>query len=154
MRVTSALWVGAYIRRCQVEGAPAVVVRKGAEEAGAILVIVDRLDGTSDLYGPAAQTAFGESRPSERLFRVMLERARRGILLVDHSKFDQARYEIICALTALDDLVSDHPPPRALAEALARAGVALHLAAQEGSGPVRAGPAGVRRGTDTRPMKP
>jgi DeoR/GlpR family transcriptional regulator of sugar metabolism len=86
--------------------------------------------------------------------RVMLERARRGILLVDHSKFDQARYEIICALTALDDLVSDHPPPRALAEALARAGVGLHLAAQEGSGPVRAGSAGVRRGTDTRPMKP
>jgi DeoR/GlpR family transcriptional regulator of sugar metabolism len=84
--------------------------------------------------------------------RVMLERARRGILLVDHSKFDQARYEVICALTALDDLVSDNPPPRALAEALARAGVALHLAAHESSGPARAASAGGRRGTHTRPM--
>jgi DeoR/GlpR family transcriptional regulator of sugar metabolism len=62
---------------------------------------------------------------------VMLEQARRGILLVDHSKFDQARYEIICALAELDDLVSDDPPPRALAEALAEANVALHLAAPE-----------------------
>jgi DeoR/GlpR family transcriptional regulator of sugar metabolism len=63
--------------------------------------------------------------------RVMLEQARRGILLVDHSKFDQARYEIVCALAELDDLVSDDPPPRALAEALAEANVALHLAAPE-----------------------
>ncbi len=61
--------------------------------------------------------------------RVMLERARRRILLVDHSKFAQARYEIICALAELDHLVSDSAPPRALAEAIAQADVALHLAA-------------------------
>jgi DeoR/GlpR family transcriptional regulator of sugar metabolism len=60
--------------------------------------------------------------------RVMLERARRRILLVDHSKFEQARYEVVCPLAQLDDLVSDRPPPRALAETLAQAGVTLHLA--------------------------
>ena len=72
MRVTSSLWVSAYIRRCFSEGAMAAQLRKGAEEAGAIFVVVDRLDGTSDLYGPAPQTDFDDARPSERLFRPML----------------------------------------------------------------------------------
>jgi hypothetical protein len=74
MRVTSSLWVGAYVRRCFVEGAFAAVTRHGAEEAGAIFVIVDRLSGTADLYGPAPQAVFDESQPSERLFqRVAVE---------------------------------------------------------------------------------
>lgn len=71
MRVTSSLWVGAYVRRCFVEGAFAAVVRRGAEEAGAIFVIVDRLGGTADLYGPAPQAMFDESQPSERLFQLV-----------------------------------------------------------------------------------
>jgi DeoR/GlpR family transcriptional regulator of sugar metabolism len=66
--------------------------------------------------------------------RVMLERARRGVLLVDHSKFEQARYEIVCPLATLDDVVSDAPPPEPLAKALARAAVALHLALPEAGG--------------------
>jgi DeoR/GlpR family transcriptional regulator of sugar metabolism len=65
--------------------------------------------------------------------RLMLERAHRGILLVDHSKFEQPRHEIICALAELDDLVSDDPPPRALADAIALAEVTLHVAPAEGS---------------------
>ena len=71
MRVTSSLWVGAYVRRCFAEGAFAVVMRRGAEEAGAIFVIVDRLTGVADLYGPAPQATFLESRPSERLFQLV-----------------------------------------------------------------------------------
>ncbi len=73
MRVTSSLWVGAYIRRCFAEGAFAVVSRRGAEEAGAIFVIVDRLSGTADLYAPAPQASFAESRPSERMFQRVAE---------------------------------------------------------------------------------
>ena len=69
MRVTSSLWVGAYVRRCFAEGAFAAVARRGAEEAGAIFVIVDRLSGSADLYAPAPQTSFEDSRPSERLFQ-------------------------------------------------------------------------------------
>jgi DeoR/GlpR family transcriptional regulator of sugar metabolism len=76
--------------------------------------------------------------------RVMLERASRGILLVDHRKFDQMRYEIICALAELDDLVSDAAPPRALAEAIAQAGLSLHLASDSPS-PVPARSAEARR---------
>ena len=52
-RVKSGLWVGAYVRRCHAAGAPAFVTRKGDPDAGAILVAIDRLDGTQRLYGRA-----------------------------------------------------------------------------------------------------
>lgn len=68
MRLKSGIWVSAYLRRCNVEGAFAVVRRRGAEEAGAVFIVVNRLDGTAALYGPAPQAAFDEARPSERLF--------------------------------------------------------------------------------------
>ena len=53
MRVKSEIWVSAYLRRCQAEAVPVVVVRRGNAEAGAIFISVDRLDGTACLYGPA-----------------------------------------------------------------------------------------------------
>ncbi|MEJ0012327.1 MAG: DUF1491 family protein [Bauldia sp.] len=68
MRVTSSLWVGAFVRRCYGEGLTAVVVRRGAEEAGAIFIILDKLDGVVDLYGPAPQSAVEDSG-SDRLFQ-------------------------------------------------------------------------------------
>jgi hypothetical protein len=68
MRIKSAIWVAAYIRRCNVEGAFAAVRRRGAEEAGAIFIKVNRLDGTAELFGPAPQSAFDAARPAERLF--------------------------------------------------------------------------------------
>src|SRR5688572_21990915 len=68
MRLKTGIWVAAYLRRCQVEGAAAVLRRRGAEEAGAIFIKVSRLDGTADLYGPAPQSVFDEARPSERAF--------------------------------------------------------------------------------------
>ena len=73
MRLKSAIWVSAYLRRCMVEGAYAVVRRRGAEEAGAIFVRIDRLDGTADLYGPAPQTEFDEARPGDRAFMACLK---------------------------------------------------------------------------------
>jgi hypothetical protein len=53
MRITSEIWVGAYLRRCQAEFVQAVVVRRGDAAAGAIFISVDLLDGTVCLYGPA-----------------------------------------------------------------------------------------------------
>src|SRR5262245_62691223 len=72
MRLKSAIWVSAYLRRCQVEGVAAVLRRRGAEEAGAIFIKVSRLDGTADLYGPAPQTAF-DSEPADRKFSLYLK---------------------------------------------------------------------------------
>lgn len=74
MRVTSALFVSALVRRAFAAGAFAAVTGRGAEEAGAIFVTVDRLDGSLDLYGPAPQAVF-EDRPSDRLFTRLKEKA-------------------------------------------------------------------------------
>jgi hypothetical protein len=71
MRLKSAIWVAAYIRRCHIEGAFAAVRRRGAEEAGAIFVRICRLDGTSDLFGPAPQSAL-EPGASDRIFAACL----------------------------------------------------------------------------------
>jgi hypothetical protein len=68
MRLKSGIWVAAYIRRCGVEGVFAAVRRRGAEEAGAIYVVVNRLDGTADIYSPAPQAAFDDGMPSDRAF--------------------------------------------------------------------------------------
>src|SRR5262245_37827519 len=53
MRLKSEIWVKAYLRRCQVHGVAAVVVRRGDDDAGAIYVCINRLDRTVTLYGPA-----------------------------------------------------------------------------------------------------
>ena len=68
MRLKSAIWVAAYIRRCNGEGAFAAVRRRGAEEAGAIFIKLNRLDGTAELFGPAPQSAFDEAHPTDRAF--------------------------------------------------------------------------------------
>lgn len=44
-----------------VEGIFGAVVRKGAEEAGAVHVIVNHLDGTCHLFGPAPGESHDES---------------------------------------------------------------------------------------------
>jgi hypothetical protein len=72
MRLKSSIWVAAYVRRCNVEGVFAAVRRRGAEEAGAVFVKVNRLDGTAALYGPAPQSAFDEAQPYDRLFTTLL----------------------------------------------------------------------------------
>ena len=53
MRVRTEIWVRAYLRRCQSEGIPIYVGRRGDEAAGAVFICVNRLDGTVALYGPA-----------------------------------------------------------------------------------------------------
>ena len=68
MRLKTALWVAAYLRRCHVEGVFAVVRRRGAEEAGAVFVRISKLDGTSDLFGPAPQSAFDAAPGAARAF--------------------------------------------------------------------------------------
>ena len=71
MRLISAIWVAAYLRRCQTAGVFGAVRRRGAEEAGAVFVKVALLDGNAMLYVPAPQTVYDDSRPVERLFMPM-----------------------------------------------------------------------------------
>ena len=68
MRLKSAIWVAAYLRRCQTAGVFGAVRRRGAEEAGTVFVKVATMDGSAMLYVPAPQTVYDDSRPAERLF--------------------------------------------------------------------------------------
>lgn len=74
MRLKSGIWVAAYMRRCHIEGAFAAVRRHGADEAGAVFIKINRLDGSGVLYGPAPQSAFDEAQPSDRMFTAVLGR--------------------------------------------------------------------------------
>ena len=53
LRLKTGIWVSAFLRRSTVQGMFGAVIRKGAEEAGAVYVIVNHLDGTCHLFGPA-----------------------------------------------------------------------------------------------------
>ena len=53
MRLKSAIWVAAYLKRAQQAGAFAGVVQRGDDAAGAIFIKINRLDGTADLFAPA-----------------------------------------------------------------------------------------------------
>lgn len=68
-RLRSDIWVAAYLRRCGIEGASAVLRRRGAAEAGAVFVKVDRLDGRSAVYGPVPQSLAADLPPgADRTF--------------------------------------------------------------------------------------
>lgn len=76
MRLRAEFWVKAYIRRCAVEGASAVVVRHGDDDAGAIFIKVDRLDGTCFLYGPAPAGFAGAESDRRWIARLSAEGVR------------------------------------------------------------------------------
>lgn len=70
MRLRSDLWVSAYLRRAEIEGAFAVLRQRGAAEAGAIFIRLDRLDGTGALFGPAPQSVITEDDATRRFCRM------------------------------------------------------------------------------------
>ena len=53
MRLKSEVFVQALLRIAAANGAIAMLVRRGDTDAGAIFVRINRLDGSSSLYGPA-----------------------------------------------------------------------------------------------------
>lgn len=93
MRLKSAIWVAGYLRRCQVEGAFVAVRRHGAEEAGAVFIKINRLDGTADLYGPAPQSMFDEAQPVDRLFSLAMKTSPAPEAEVEASLARQVRFD-------------------------------------------------------------
>jgi DeoR/GlpR family transcriptional regulator of sugar metabolism len=61
--------------------------------------------------------------------RAMAERADETILLADGSKYGLVQFERVCALSQLDAIVCDAPPPKRLADSLKRAGVRVVIGA-------------------------
>jgi hypothetical protein len=65
MRVKSGLWVSAYLRRLGSFPVPAVVLKKGDPDAGAIFIKVNSLDGRALVLRPALSMS-GEDVPERR----------------------------------------------------------------------------------------
>lgn len=87
MRVTSELWVAAYLRRVAAAGGHAVLARRGAREAGAIhLREVGR--GTDRLFSPAPILDAG--RDATRLWALRAEAGSAEIdaILAGEGRFD------------------------------------------------------------------
>ena len=64
MRLRSDIWVSAYMRTQQVGGGFATLRRRGADEAGAVYVVLDCLDGRCALFAPGPS----DEETSERRF--------------------------------------------------------------------------------------
>jgi len=69
-RLRTDFWIAALRRRVESVGAFVSIARRGADEAGAVFLVVDRRDGTFDVYGPAPQSVFSD-RPTDRLFSLL-----------------------------------------------------------------------------------
>ncbi len=90
MRLKSEIWVQAFMRKCNGEGKYCTVAARGAAEAGAVFIIVNRLDGSFHLFGPAPGPAFdeqGDRRFIEELPYPASE-AEVAALLARRKKFD------------------------------------------------------------------
>ena len=70
-RLKSRLWVEALLRRCQHQGLFGAVLKIGADEAGAVYVVVNRQNGNSDVLGPPAGPSHDEQ--GNRQFRRVSE---------------------------------------------------------------------------------
>ncbi len=65
-RLQTAFWVQAFLRARESQGHFGAVLKRGAEEAGALYVVVNHLDGNNDLLSPAPGSAYAED--GERRF--------------------------------------------------------------------------------------
>ncbi len=115
-RLRSDFWVSAHLRRCAIEGVDAVLRRRGAAEAGAIFIKVDRLDGIASLYGPAPQSVVDDA-PSARVFGPVL--SDRPVLDVEDRIRREISYDSDLWLIEIEDragrhwldLIADDPAP-------------------------------------------
>jgi hypothetical protein len=65
-RLKTELWVQAFLRRCQIDGKFGAVLHRGHADAGALMVVINHLDGTLSLLVPPPGEAYDDS--GNRLF--------------------------------------------------------------------------------------
>ena len=59
-RLTSEIWVAAYLTRCRLATIPAFILQKGDHTAGAVLVKLNTLDGKACCYQRSFDLMSGE----------------------------------------------------------------------------------------------
>jgi hypothetical protein len=75
-RLTSAIFVSSVVRRVNLSGNFATVVRHGSDDAGAVFICVTGRGAGAALYGPVPQIAFAEREEPPaggRLFELLAE---------------------------------------------------------------------------------
>ena len=105
-RLRSDFLVSAHLRRLNGLNIPAVLRRRGAAEAGAIFVKVDRLDGSADLYGPAPQALFEAEDSGVRRFSALLSGA--SPLDVEERLTREIRFDSDLWIIEIDDRAGRH----------------------------------------------
>lgn len=78
--------------------------------------------------GLTPEGLFDYSLEDAEIKRVFVERARIKVALLDSTKFNRVSLARICALPALDVLITDAEPPAPLREALSDAGIRVDVA--------------------------
>lgn len=102
MRLTSDFVVSATLRRAAGEGAFAALRHRGEAQAGAIFIVVDCLDGTGTLYGPAPQASY-EDRSSERLFMRLHGEERVAREVIEARLEKERRFDPDCYVLEIED---------------------------------------------------
>ena len=120
------------VGRCRVILCPGDYVPREAGVFGTETVaFLRRFQANKAFIGAGGVTADGITDADSAgcaVKRTMLERADRALLLVDSSKFEVVQFERVGPLDEIDELITEAAPPRKLAAALRRAGVAHSVA--------------------------
>ena len=118
--------------RCRVILCPGDYVLREAGVFGTeTIAFLRRFQANKAFIGAGGVTAGGLTDADSAgcaVKRTMIERADRALLLVDSSKFDVVQFERVGPLDQIDELITEATPPRKLAAALKRAGVAQIVA--------------------------
>lgn len=73
MRLTSAMWFAVFMRLETARGAYVSVVKTGAQQAGALFIVHNHLNGWQSLYSPAPQALLDEPEGDDRKFECALD---------------------------------------------------------------------------------
>lgn len=114
------------------------VRREGGVFGAETIEFLKRFHASRAVIGASGLTVEGATEVDSAaawVKRTMLERADRRMLVLDRSKFDQRRLEVVAPLGRFDDIVTDAEPAGRLRDALAAAGVNLHVASADNGVP-------------------
>ncbi|RVQ76534.1 DUF1491 family protein [Sinorhizobium medicae] len=100
MRLKSHIFVASLIRSVFVRGGYAAVLRKGAEEAGAIFIRQRGRSGYETLYAPAPQNFFDDEGDTSRRFEVRLRGAEAED--VERALSSEIRFDPDCWIVELE----------------------------------------------------
>lgn len=108
LRLKSEVWVKAYLRRCAAAGSAAYVVKRGDEDAGAILIKLATLDGRAGLFGPTPAGLEAAAAAPDRWWSVYLDPASTAEAKVDASIERQREFDPDVWIIEVEDRAGRH----------------------------------------------